>query len=650
MPTTTPDINKVSSTLDQETQGRLQAAIQAGADPQLALKGAVQYQSKKNISNLDQESSQLTAEHDKYDKSFLGHKSLGYTLFNPESNANVTKLAAIASAIPTAGLGLVPAAIGTAAVTGGAEIGRQIGNNEHIDPLKAIEEGVKSGGANLVTGGLLEGAEKVVTNAIGDESSALGKIGNNLRKSVTNPSVKASPYGATIEDEISSTLDSLGIKGSPEAKYAQLPKVMDDLSGQVKSTLAASDKAVNAASLKEQLINSVKKAPDYTEIGSEGKRFQEAIQKITEKVDKYGDHLSPSDLYALRKEVATDAGKGFDKIAPGGQGDLKPNEAANLSAWNTLKSKLGEVVPEANDLIQKESALYQAAPGLKAARGGKGPTLEVLGTKVTVPNNVYQAGKDKVGGVLQMVGRGTKALGEQLPSLKHLAAPGIDTAIHAGVQDIANQSAPEQGGQPTPGDVLGKLTGTQGPSNMQDPTQANSNSPYTLAQLKAGMAHDIQYYNGAHQPLFQKLIDTYYPKVNTGVQTGLISVQNASDQLDDIVNAYTQAGGGKGRIGGVLAGLSGAVGVNPTARAYNQTLQESAEALAPALIGINRQANAQDLAAIVQSLPQLNDTPAEAALKVKKLKGEIAARRTAFQNAPLTQDSSLSTSDISSGQ
>lgn len=639
--------------IDTDIQNYVQNAISSGADPEVAMRAAHKQQSQRNIQRLDQQSQAAKADVAKYggvsDGGGFTPGNWNYTLFNPESNANVAKLAPIAAAGFTGGLSIPAAALVTGLAAGGGEIARQVGNHEDVDAGKALSEGAVSGGTSLLAGGLLSGVGKVggaIVNraaqagegaVAGEGGNLLTETGDALRKSVVKPMVKASPFGAEAENEIASSLQGMGFKGSAADQYAQLGPKMKDLGEQIGGALSKNSKAVSTATVVDDLTKGVM---DNTNFDPDNiPSYKTWMDHFMGNLKDKGQYLSAQDLYALKQKIAKQIPKAFEKDAAGGMGQsLTPKEEIGLEIWHNLDKHIADVAPEVKDLTRQQSFLYKAAPGLKAARDGAGhASAEVLGTKVPIPGEAVQAVKDAAGTALQNSGgvvsnaitKGAQKLAPTGAVLKQAGTVAAKDAVQAGLQ-----GQEQYGSSPAPAadtsDPLGAIM-------AQGSRGTAAGSGLTLDQIKQAQVADALN-GGLNTSELQKLKDTLYPNVSTEVQKSVMGAHNASSLVDQLSHLYDQAYGGNanniaGRAQGAVLSKIGPVIGDKSTTAYQSAAAAFVPALNTALTGMSR-FNTDEVKQIEQTIPSPSDTPVQKAAKIANLKFIIASHLQAAQTAP----------------
>lgn len=143
--------------------------------------------------------------------------------------------------------------------------------------------------------------------------------------------------------------------------------------------------------------------------------------------------------------------------------------------------------------------------------------------------------------------------------------------------------------------------------------------------------------------------DTLYKRNSAGAGDNKLSQEQQKrimgvDSADSLVNelettmSKLEAQGTSGRLGGFLGGISGAIGTNPEARAYENQKGIIAFNLAKALQGTGSQLSDRDVKVINDSIPSLMDTPEERKLKIQRLRTIIGANRSSILNAPKVYD------------
>jgi len=112
--------------------------------------------------------------------------------------------------------------------------------------------------------------------------------------------------------------------------------------------------------------------------------------------------------------------------------------------------------------------------------------------------------------------------------------------------------------------------------------------------------------------------------LGSAAQKGLTSAANAETALQGLESALGAAGGGTGILGGNVANFLGNVGLNDSAKLYNDQLTSYVPIILQALGKTDAPSEAEQ-AGILRALPQINDSPENAAAKLASLRTRIAA-------------------------
>jgi len=641
---------------DEDTKQRYIQAIKAGIDSKVAIKAASSYQSQKNIVNLGNESERFKADAKRYGGGTLGGAAR-FTAFDPESSANLTKVAPLvigAGLAPfTGGLSLAGVAGLTGLGTAGAELARQAGNKENVNLGTSLKEGAYAGGGTYAGGLVFNKIAGLVGKAVGNtgigtasrkvgdflskdikdvrfggspppaapvlenpampkpipgqptppptlENPAAGtvapkpnqvtKLGNNMRADINNPQVKASPTGYTKETGLNEHINEMLGIGSAGQKYQRMPAKMKELQMELGTSLGSSGATNDAAALKAAAKKAIIKAPGFTKIGTEGKRFQEEIRKVSETIDKYAKDgvISAADHYELQKEIAGQAGTAFKKNAPNWEGaDMTVDERANHTAWKVLRKQLGDANPEINPTLSKEQALIEASPGLKAqSNAEQKENLRVFGVKLTNVGPVKGFAKDAIGARLQKAGANISAAGTRAP----MNPTTILAAAQSGSQSVGETALPATTDAvfPSSPDVTGGV-GT---------SQPTPDSPFADPKfVQYLMMIDAQKTGGKNLGTIKALAELAKPSASdkkTEVQVARDDAAFlASDALDFLNNNKNIK---TGFVNAPLEGLAAKFGkADPTTLEFNTKISQLKAVIAKSRAGTSFTPNEQKL-------------------------------------------------------
>lgn len=235
------------------------------------------------------------------------------------------------------------------------------------------------------------------------------------------------------------------------------------------------------------------------------------------------------------------------------------------------------------------------------------------------------------------------------------ATAGVGGAVKAGVGATANVlgripvgidaaaigTAGSQASSPQTDPNAANLTPTP-PAGQTDTTGAQdaSSSPFSPSVLQAMALHDIQTTGGKNLAKIQALNSMFgagskAAKTSAATQKDVVSINNASTLLDQMISQLHDAGGAQGPLGGRIVSALGQAGMNDKVQAYNKTRGDAAIALATAFNNGGKP-SAQIIQQVKDSLPLITDTPGSASQAVQLLKTRLEGRLQNAQNTPIT--------------
>jgi hypothetical protein len=153
---------------------------------------------------------------------------------------------------------------------------------------------------------------------------------------------------------------------------------------------------------------------------------------------------------------------------------------------------------------------------------------------------------------------------------------------------------------------------------------------FSKAQLIKAISSDPKNAN-TYLAIYKTINDDDKPKVSATKQKAVAGAKQAQASLGSIEQQYKAAGGGQGRLGGLLANLTGKVGANDQAKAYNDTAVSLAASLYKGLgnTGTITDADQKRIAALI---PKTTDTKGEAAAKLAQLEQLLAEGQTTAED------------------
>lgn len=248
----------------------------------------------------------------------------------------------------------------------------------------------------------------------------------------------------------------------------------------------------------------------------------------------------------------------------------------------------------------------------------------------------------KLGGAAAAAGRtaqgvGTKSVGQSLPGLATR-----QIATRAGVGALtASQTAPEV----LPEDQA-LADGSIDQLGAEDAAlEEPSIGGYTKSQIEQAMAQAVMDgESGAYKQLaqlYEMLPQQQTPDLSSSTAQLAAKQDTGLSEITRLEQAYAQAGGGQGVVGGNIANALGGINVNPAAGAYNDQLEGRARLLGRAMGEVGAGSDS-DARAFVDRLPKLTDSPERAAQKIAELRALLQQSRqnTLYYGAGATSDRS----------
>jgi hypothetical protein len=269
------------------------------------------------------------------------------------------------------------------------------------------------------------------------------KVGSEIRQGVRGIEAKPSIWGASSEQAINKTLDTLGFKGSPANQYAQLEPKFNQLSDQITNVLNNNPKPVSIPGLVKDFMANLQDSGIIRRGELTAKQGQKEISGYIQDLYSKGDPSMPlpetiasPDLFALKQAANTDAKSIFNKLDNGTS--LTNREKIILTFRNTLDDKIAELHPEVKQATMMQSHLFDAAQGLAKSRNANISLPEILGTKIPLPSRGVQSIQDFIGRYLQGSGRKMSSVGNAVSPLTQILGQG-------GSRLAATAQLPEQG-------------------------------------------------------------------------------------------------------------------------------------------------------------------------------------------------------------
>lgn len=507
-------------------------------------------------------------------------------------------ISGVTAALPLGAL----AKSGKVLVTGGGKIAAKDALQEGIAKLAQ-----KQVAAKAEAGVLRKTAGKVATTGADLEAKAMG-IGSG---------VKIAPGEVLNRKTIKpllGTLDELGIKpGSPINVAEKLQTKLDDVGGKLGTIYKKADRQltdVEKIKIFDSAVDQVKKIPNLStdDVAAFSRQLED---------DLYNKYNSVTDLF--------DAKKGLDAqisyIAnPDAAQTLKvqTNKAYRKAVSDTLSS----ILPESAALNKQYGKITSILPAVSAAsRGGNsmgGITSRIL------ESNAARGVEAKTGAIvskLSGVAEAPIAAKTGLPiksSLGFLAKNNLAQNL----VNPAEQSLPQENiNRMDINSMLGQPL-EQASNQQDDPVsrlargaeRALAAGDIESANKLASMAEQFAGLSGTNQ---------------TAAQEKAMMGANTASNLIDVMESDLEAIGSSGRFSGNIAKLTGKLGLNAQAQAYEQSRPSLALMLVKAIQGSAGSISDSDRAAIEGAIPSVTDTEQERILKTNRLRSLVSAYQSA---------------------
>lgn len=518
---------------------------------------------------------------------------------------------------PTVG-GLLPQ-IGVGAAAGAASgFGASSRGNELGDTAK----GALIGGT---VAGTLNVAGKV-KNALSGSGAKLAAEGQDVTQGIRQIKVKPTVGGAQQEQAINQTLDDLGIKGTPQQQYEQLQPVMKDLTKKINTHLDSSTASEPIKPLVDSLEQKIQSTTNFDpEIQGYQKWNNHFMGQVKQTANADGV-VTPKDLFTLKQKIADQIPKAFEKDALGTVA-LTPKEEMGLATWHNIDDMITQIDPTVKDLTTQQSMLYKSAKSLSAARSNP-PTLRAAG--FSIPARATIAGQQIAGNTLQGVGGAMQKAGS-LPSIPAGISPFLSATLPSTASVVQNGQQPQDAGNTQPTDQVSNTE--QNTANQLPPISDQS----TISQQKTlnqyGATPEVIYreyqnaQNAGDTKTASRLRTMYedevaYQKTQNGAGKSLSStgaktitdIQSGQQLLKNLDSAITKY---SGKMGPARGGFTGANKYDTDAQAFQAQVNLAAQVVGKALEG--GKLTDQDIARYQNILPNINDMPAAARVKLKTI-------------------------------
>lgn len=288
---------------------------------------------------------------------------------------------------------------------------------------------------------------------------------------------------------------------------------------------------------------------------------------------------------------------------------------------------IGKIIDEGED------AAFSVGGRIATSAGGIRDTLMQAGANM-VRNpaaRAYSAGtRAASGGAPAAVGQGIIPLTAR-QGFGRALAPGDDATAMG--QEVSTLDALSGAQDPQAGQQFTSMLGVEDPTLTQDNGLGFSSAELGQALMAALAAGD--------QPAAEQLSQMYelaalleeaqapaLSNLSQSNQSALASADNATNTVNQLEQLFAQAGGGSGRLGGLVQNVNANVGFDKNANIYNSLSQASVTQIAKALAGPGAgTVSDADARVIIAALPTLTDSPEEAQAKFAALRQRLEAAK-----------------------
>lgn len=319
-----------------------------------------------------------------------------------------------------------------------------------------------------------------------------------------------------------------------------------------------------------------------------------------------------------------------------GSGKTPQTEQVYQVAVDTLNnniSKIGPKIKSLNGEYNQASKVLQGSTKQtqRMTRQGENAGAGIVGRIMT--GDMAQSAKSKVGSLMQQAAGGSPppvasgaisrkpsiALGSGAltEALKQVGGREVlGTSPQAPIEDLGAEADPlaQQGEDPLADP--NQLPQEEGPASLEEALQQaqqllgpDATPASYLSYAKAIMAAD--------KP----------PKTSAALEKQQLQVGGVQDVYDQISQAFSEAGGGRGRIPGIVGKYAGSAGLDSDAYNYNQFRDSLVAPLARAISGEVGVLTDADIKRADGLLPKITDSQKEANNRLRKLQGAISQKK-----------------------
>lgn len=242
------------------------------------------------------------------------------------------------------------------------------------------------------------GADEVARMGMGERVT---EAGENVSRGVRQMKMPGKGYvgAAQKESAVNSTLDELGIKGSPQQQYEALQPKMTEIESQIRPMLQKNTQTFAPAQVQNDILQVLD--DQGLLIGDDAKAAaSEALNDVMNDVVNKGkkNTLNSEEIFDVKQKL----NKMKERLQKKSDaGTATPKEEILLATRDALDDVISKYNPEVKDLTIAQSHLFDAAPSLSSARFNP-PTLRAAG--FSIPSKATIMAQSAAGSGLQKAG------------------------------------------------------------------------------------------------------------------------------------------------------------------------------------------------------------------------------------------------------
>lgn len=538
------------------------------------------------------------------------------------------------------------ASIASYAVPGGKTYGQALKYGAAAGALQGFGNSQDGNELESTMGGAVGGAVLgTAAKGVGDVVQKVSGVGKNAAQNTTNkiinPKVKPSVNMVNDEQNILNTVNKY-TKGTSAERLAQLPDTMDMLGSKVSDTLRKNKTTVELAptltKLDEVARTNTNFDPNMPSYDHWKNHFINQISDVSEA----GNKVSAENLYAMKKKIADQIPKAFDKERGIIQGELTPKEDVGLAMWKEIDNMITAADPTVKELTMEMSYLHRAPKGLDQARNATTSVqIPFAGNKVNINQDTAQKIQQKVADVVQKPSQIINDISTQAAPLVQKAGQLTGGSLGA--------SQPSQESNSPNNDATYQPKLEQQNNNAHNAAYSNTNSTssqpvskFPIEKYQQALILDAQMTGGKNAAKLKALYEAMNqggekpPSYTAGQLTELSDIQTSINQMQSVQDVLTQFQGKMGPIKGVSR-------YNPydtDAQSFNAQMRSAAQVVGKAMEGgVLRK---EDEEKYRKMLPNIQDTPEVAQKKLNQiivlLQDKLRVKSTLYSNSKLVGD------------